>query len=495
MKRALLILAAIPFLMAAQQQPSVIDRAYGFDNAVGRLFSLPYDNPAVFQYRDSLSLSDISIGYTGYKENKAVALQRGDGKHCFSAQAKAYIKHGTSTIWGCARYDNGKQTNVRWNESADADIIYPYFTADSVGGDFKMERYAFAGGYADRRGALSYGGTISYVAGLYYRNVDPRPRNVTGALDIALGAGCSVMDHIIAGSFRFRKYKQTNEIEFVSEMGKSKVYHLTGLGNHYARFAGDGEDAYFDGYRYGIGADIYPVKNNGVVASVDISRFTFKKVLTGLNKLPLCNAWHNEINAEAGWKGNDFGAAAAFKAYRRHGIENLFGDASSGIYPKIGEIEMYADNFYSLTLKGTCNWHLGSKSDLTFIPAAGYNHRSTIYADPASQRLTNSMDAKINVEYRSQLSCGWLLKANAGYAANAPVKCELILPEVNTLADIERRDFSIAEKSSSHVSADIEALKAVTSRYALGVSISYSHCSFTRGIHSNYLNASIKFIF
>lgn len=474
---------------------SVIGRAYSHADPVRSLFGQSFANPALKQLRDSASLSDISVGYLAKSESEPLNRQIGDGEHYFRAGADAYIKHSTSTLWGQAYYCNGKQTNVAWNESSDAALVYPYFSADSVGGDLNLERYAFAGGYADSRGRWLWGGEVGYEAGLYYRNVDPRPRNVTGKLDLSLGAGYQMAGSVASLALNFRKYKQTNDIDFVSEMGKSKIYHLTGLGNHYARFAGEGESAYFDGYRYGLSADLYPASGRGLVVSADMSRFTFKKVLTELNKLPLCRAWHNAVSVEAGWKSTRWGAVARFEAYRRHGIENLFGDASSGIYPRIGEIEMYADNHYAFSLKGAYEIALAQRASLSVAPAVAYTHRSTIYADPASERLINSVAVSMAVACRSVISDCWLLRGEVSASALRPVLMRLQLPEVTSLTEIERRDFAIASKPSGDAMVRVSLERALGERYALGAELGYTRGFYTRSISSDCFTASIKMIF
>ncbi len=486
---------ALPLLLSAQTDPTVAERAYVHADPVARVFERSYADPVVYQLRDSVSLSDIRLGYTSRNESEPLSLQLGDGESYFSARARAYIKHGTSTLWGRASYSNGRVSGTVWNESADAALIYPYFTADSVGGDMKLERYLFAGGYADRRGRWLWGAELLYEAGLYYRNADPRPRNVAGRLDLSAGIGYRVGRSVAAVAIKLRKYKQTNDIKFVSEMGKSKVYHLTRLGNHYARFAGEGESAYFDGYRYGVAADIYPIEGEGLVLSADLSRFTFKKVLTALNKLPLCHAWHNAMSLEAGWKSAQWGLTARFEAYRRHGAESLFGDASSGIYPKIGEIEMYADNHYAAAFEGAYQIKVARSASIAIASSAAYTHRSTIYADPASERLLNSVAASVSLSGRALIARRWMVDGRIGGGVQNPVASRLSLPELTTLTNIEIRDFAIARKKSGNLELQLTATRTLNDRFALAIEGSYRRGFYSQGISTDDIQASIKLIF
>lgn len=44
------------------------------------------------------------------------------------------MKKGSNDIWGEAGYDFGQRRNVMLNESSDYQTVYPYVTADLVGG-------------------------------------------------------------------------------------------------------------------------------------------------------------------------------------------------------------------------------------------------------------------------------------------------------------------------------------------------------------------------
>ena len=82
---------------------------------------------------------------------------------------------------------------------------------------------------------------------------------MTGLLAVSAGAGRRIAgSYFGALSLNYAKYKQTDDIDFVSQLGVEKIYHLTGLGNHYCRFAGVGAESYYNGNRYGLTANLYP---------------------------------------------------------------------------------------------------------------------------------------------------------------------------------------------------------------------------------------------
>ena len=99
---------------------------------------------------------------------------------------------------------------------------------------------------------MAWGVSLSYDAGLYYRNIDPRPRNTTGTLTSMQAWLCAHGPTTISACREhIEKYRQTCDLMFMrAKREKPRVYHLTGLGNHYARFAGTGYSNYYDGERH-----------------------------------------------------------------------------------------------------------------------------------------------------------------------------------------------------------------------------------------------------
>ena len=240
------ILVATPALYASDEPAdsiaatAILQRQLTVDAQTTRFVSAPYASPAMRQFRLPFTYGTVGAGWQGEYISEAVNPQTGSGEQYGFFSADAELKSGTSTLWGTAGYTNGIIRDVRYNETSDISLTYPYVTADEVGGDMRAERYSFSGGYSDRYRHMAWGVSLSYDAGLYYRNIDPRPRNTTGTLDIDAGVALRTWaDYYIGLSGAYRKYRQTCDLMFMSETGEAKVYHLTGLGNHYARFAGD----------------------------------------------------------------------------------------------------------------------------------------------------------------------------------------------------------------------------------------------------------------
>lgn len=471
-----------------------------------RISRQAFNNPAVNQWRLASGLTSVGVAYDYRHDSAPVDPRLGDGGRSFSGGAETYTKYKNSTLWGHGSYRNGKNHNVKWNETADMDLIYPYVLADSVGGDMKYEEYSFSGGYAASSDRWAWGAEMSYIATLQYRDVDPRPRNITGKLDISAGAAYRIAGDYFAGlSLNFRKYKQTNDIDFKSEMGVDKVFHLTGLGTHYNRFAGTGLSTYYDGYRYGLTLDLYPSGGRGAFVSAALSRFTFDNILTEINKLPLTSAWHNAVSVQAGWlnRGTEsqWGVSGLFSAYRRHGKENIFGDATSGVYPEIASLEMFADNSSTFSAQGEWGRRFSRNSSFALRLGGGWMRRTTAYIDPWRYTLINAATATAGADIDLALPGGWMIGGDCTVTARLPYSCRHDFTgtgtdnELRQLEQIEEWVYHLDSNRSMSSVINLSAAHPITGSYLLKVGATYSHDAYTASVKSQSVTANIAFIF
>lgn len=470
------------------------------DSALWRLSEPAYENPAIKQWMYGAGHSGIGAGYLSNRADKPVDLQLGTGERSWYIGAETYLKYRTSTLWGDASYTNGTQLNRNWNETSDLAVIYPYVTADSIGGDMKMERYRFAGGYADHTADWAWGASLSYDAGLYYRNVDPRPRNVTGLLDVSAGGARRVTGDYFAGvALGYSKYKQSCDIEFKNEMGVEKIYHLTGLGTQYQRFAGTGDAYYYDGTRLGVSVNLYPSSGRGLMLTANLSRFTFDKVLKDLNKLPLNHAWHNAIALNAAYVAQSWDIAVDFTAYRRHGYENIFGDAASGIYPQIAELDTYADNGRQWSLSGV--WQRGFGESLLWVkPAVGYSHRSEVYISPRRHILINKVVPSLEAMYSFPFAASWRMSVKAGADYSRPVESKIRLDDAATqepqgLIAMVRYRYAYESRDNLTLRGHLTLQHSINSRFGIALSVDYARTNYGLSTHRNVITSSLSLIF
>ena len=171
---------------------SIWDRLWEHRSVVASFVELSYRNPAVRYDRYSSSLTRATVGGQYTSESEPVLLQSGDGEKSIGFQADSYIRKKNYCLWGNALYRNGRVKNLKWNETSDWELLYPYLLADSVGGDLSKEIYSFTGGYAARYESITWGGNFSYEASVAYRGIDPRPKNTTSDLSLSLGLSIPV---------------------------------------------------------------------------------------------------------------------------------------------------------------------------------------------------------------------------------------------------------------------------------------------------------------
>lgn len=475
------------------------------ESLLWRLTSRSYLNPAIKQWMLPASYSTLSGLYHNAGGNRAVDPQSGTGLDFWAIAADSYIKYKSSTLWGTASYRSGHRRGVVWNESSDAAMIYPYFVADSIGGDIRMETYSFSGGYADHTDRWAWGAALAYEAGLHYRNVDPRPRNTTGKLDIALGAAMrmAASRYQLGASVSFRKYKQSADLEFVNEMSDTRIWHLTGLGTHYERFAGNGYTHYYDGNRWGASLDLFPDNRRGAVASVGVASFMFDHILTSLNKLPLQSAAETTLDAMAGWLApgqvHDWAATTSVAYVRRNGTENIFGDPASGVYPRIGSLDMYSHRCLSAGVDLLWQWHPGSRHLLSVRPSMAYVRDLQTYAEPRRRMLLSHLVPGVEAGFHRTVGRLW----RAGFEAS----CECHVPTGNSahlpfnsmnptgLQALDSNRYSILSKVHSAFSLKAEASRAIRGKYALMLTAAYTRESYTAGIYAYRMDAALSFVF
>lgn len=479
---------------------AVLERCGGLWEAAKPVFS----NPAVRQWQFDSSLTTIGAGYNSRSDHGTIDPRRGSSLYDIYGGADTYTKYKSSTLWGGARYTNGRTGDVVWCETSDADMLYPYLSADSVGGDLKREVYSFAGGYADHRGRWAWGCELAYEAKLEYRGRDPRPRNVCGTLDAAVGVGYRLLPlYWLNLGLQLRKYKQSNDIEFKSEMGSDKIFHLTGPVESYQRFDGAADAARYDGYRYGLNLSLYPSSRQGMFANVSLSRFTYDCILTDLNRLPMASLWHNTLEVRAGWLQSgrrwQLSAYAQLDASRRHGTENLFGDPASNAYPQIGSVEMFGRNHTAVSAAVSAAWLRSDTDILRLYVSGGWARTVTAYLEPwhYSRLKHNTIGAEL--QYDKVISHGLLLSAQTGLNALVPYNCDYTAGAVDAeLAGLERIDRHVYDLESNRrlkINAGLSLLIPLGSRYGLQISAWWLRHDYHTAAHSDSFNTAVSIVF
>ena len=228
-----LLLAATGLSALAQDTLSVNGRtAAGRDPL--RLSAREW-SPAAFLLESIPQRSWAEAGVDLRREDQAWLTQEGDAALQGFFRTENLHRFERSAVLMGASYERGVKRNVRWNETSDFTLLYPYVMADSVGGDLQREQYAFQGHYAGRSGDWTWGAGMAYRALHEYRQVDPRPRNVTSDFRVDGTAGRILGPYALALTLSCRRYHQLQNTAFVNPKGaNTTLFHMTGLGSHFA---------------------------------------------------------------------------------------------------------------------------------------------------------------------------------------------------------------------------------------------------------------------
>lgn len=461
-----LTVVSAPLTAVAQVDTAIVAR----QSPLPSLTPMAWDNPSLISHKYDSSLSTVEVGW------------RSDGRERYGEfEADTYLRRKNLTLTARAAYDNGKARNLRAAENVDAAKLYPYFVYDAVGGDMSLERYQFGGSVdVDVAERWSIGVAASYDAGLYYRNVDPRPKDITGQLDLTVGAAYRIATgYSIAAAAGYEKYKQSCDISFVSELGESTVYHLTGLGNHYGRFAGTGKSSYYTGNAFLARLTLYPSVSGGFYLSAEASTERIAKILIDLNRLPLCRLNNRRFAAEGGWRTSSWGVTAFGSTDLRHGYENIFGDAVTGQYPQIASLGMSSVRIGEWGLRGACEWRL-RRSTLLSVDAcvADYSFDERNRATSARMKFSN-LTALLSATVSAVIGNDYIATIRGGYGATFARNCRFdalaaaesdLAPFVDALGVV----YSRLSRFHSSFNARAGLWRTIASgRYALGLSGGY----------------------
>lgn len=301
------------------------------------------ESPALRNISNASSLSTLSIGTSIIPSTEPKVPQFGKGKRVITICANSFQHlNEKEVVWGNASYENGKKYEVVWNETSDFLQLYPYVMGDERGGDLTFEQYQLNGGYSVRHHNLYYGIELGYRALSEYRDKDPRPNNTVSDLYARLGGGYRLFrDYLMALSINVGKYKQTNELAYYNELGSQKEYHLTGVGNDFARFSGSNNNTFYKGYHVGGTLSTVRTDVQGWAASLGYQYTKREKILSDLNRLPLNKLQTHLYFATVSFSHENYGLRVEGKYTARKGNDNLFGEPTGNVYPQIGTKEQY----------------------------------------------------------------------------------------------------------------------------------------------------------
>lgn len=210
-----------------------------------------YRNPANMSDYSNYSFSNIRLNYQSLK-NESYLLQQGQSHQQINLQTSSYkATKNNLTLWGGASYNSRKTKNVQWNNNIDLERINPIVIADSIGGTMNLQTYDFNGGFAKKIKKFTFGTQLQYQASLNYKTQDPRPKNVTSDLNISFGTNYSLNDNYKIGlAAGINRYIQTATVTFSSEVQRTALYQMNGLGTYNFYFSNKSENAVYTDFNH-----------------------------------------------------------------------------------------------------------------------------------------------------------------------------------------------------------------------------------------------------
>ena len=406
-------------------------------------------------FRRSASYTELWGQLDRRQEDEAFESALGDGLLQGAFHVTSYLRlDPRSTAYAGADYENGRKRRVCWNSTSDYDLLRPYVLADSVGGDLEREQYRFYGGYARVDGRFNYGITASYRAQHEYRQVDPRPRNITADLSADLSAGYLWGDCVVGAAFGLRMYKQQQSVAFYDPNGaNTSELHLTGLGTFYQRYSGTTyTSVQYRGTGWHAAATLVPRAGEGWYALADYERLSTDRNLAGANSVTLTTLTTQTLTAGVAWNHRADRLSWAVRATgtytQRQGQENVLGSGTGSDHLPLTGQTLYESHAVGARLEGIVEWRR-TAGVWTLHPSAGFSRECEEYVYPHRKVDVALVDAGATVGF-TRLHKAWLWDVRAGASYTANVGGTFDIP----LADTDLRLYDYLVTSYHRRSAD-----------------------------------------
>ncbi len=421
------------WVMATQTDSARIDHL-----SLGRMVDKDaMANPALHGKMYATSYSQIALAWDYRHQTEAIVEEKGDGFSLPSIGVDTYLHLSDKTaVWGTASYLSGRKRNIVWNSTSDYDLLQPYVLADTLGGDTRLERYAFSGGYASETHHWLLGAEMLFRAEQEYRDQDPRMRGVVTDLTLRLGAGRDICTYRLGAAVEANIYKQTNTVEFYNEEGVIPEYQMTGLGTEYARFSGDKRSIYYEGGGMALLLHLSPLHSRGFYADVSLDEHRYHRKLADYNSMPLTDLYREHVGATIGWKRQTEKKMALFAQVdytKRTGDEHVGGTSDARYFPTIACLTLYKNHLLDAALGalyGHDHWHVALR--------AGYRSHTEEYVYPHRQLDYQSAFGELRGQLFIPTSSPWSLKVDAHAAYVGHLDDTVTMPYANMDGKITR---------------------------------------------------------
>ena len=499
----------LPLRIWAADSLSVEQKLLWQQHRTALLRNQVWQNSAIRFDLHPFSLTTTGLNGLYEKRGQAAIAQEGNGEKNFSINVNSFVVLSpNSRLFGTASYRNGRREDVVWNENSDYSLLYPYVVGDSIGGYMKEEEYNFSGGYAHRFGKWTGAAELDYRAVIAYRDKDPRPRNIISDLKAMLALSRRLGNAYTIGlSVQARKYNQKSDISYLADKGATSVYQMLGLGMDYVRFAGSQTSARYTGAGIGGSIDLMPTskdgENNGWSASLSTYYLHLTKELVSVNYAPINEIKNLDVSLETAWTHRkrewEYGVYMLATMQQRTGVENIFGDPTANVYPKISSVDQFENATLKASLKGMVGQGLYGtrRRGWALLPTAAYAQTKPQYKDNGRYAEIASASGGLEAQFFRKAS-KMLLSASlaGGYTAN--VKSEYSLPGLDAKKSVGSTLLSNMDYLSddhASVSVKLRGDYVANDRYALFLSAHWLHQEYKKCGATNRVEVSLGVTF
>ncbi|QZT37394.1 hypothetical protein K5X82_00530 [Halosquirtibacter xylanolyticus] len=190
-----------------------------------------YQHPVAKQLHPLVGVGDVRFGYQNSSIPEELQFQSGNKISRVSFQTEQIIHEKNWTYWGNATYQYDKRYGKYGSILTEPWRLGPYQVTDTIGGNQTLETYNLKGGVSKTIQNLELGLEGGYNFSQSYRRTDPRPRNNTSDVMIALSSGYKIGNIMLGITGRYNVYKQKNQTRNYIPNRKDYIFLTQGIGN------------------------------------------------------------------------------------------------------------------------------------------------------------------------------------------------------------------------------------------------------------------------
>ncbi|MDO4771504.1 DUF6850 family outer membrane beta-barrel protein [Porphyromonas sp.] len=475
---------------AIDSRESLYGKIYASYKGLSSLQHLKYDS----------SLSSIDLSYSEVWQREYGLYHEGLGIRLGRFSASTYLKGlNALSIWGNASYSKGKEKKVKWNSTLDFDRLYPYIVADSLGGDFTVEKYVFSGGLSKAFIWGSLGAQVAYRATQGFRTVDPRPRDIVSDFEISLSYAKNIGEkYTLGGEISYDRYSQVANVENYNEVKQSPEWLMSGLGTEFRRITLGKSELIYTGHEAQIELSLVPNIHRGLYANFIYGYGAIQRLVSELNVAPINGYGKHRIFSKVGYLTNvgklTCGINTKLNYEQRIGYDNVLGNAGAGEYDVIAKLELFEANRLTSMIEFPIGYEQNQGFSWRIVPEVSYGqlHLRNIYPDHLF-KTSNITPSLLGMIKWQKGKSAVLFEINGLYEVNLYNQSRVLKGALSTYL-VNYLDHTLEYLSHNKLQASIglEYRHIISDKYSVGFHSQYTYKNVLRA-NPHALTMTISF--